>query len=158
MGNLCDHVDQIARQQNRLVVAAFALGLTLRDTKDRLGHVAFYDLVQSSFSMSRRLAENYIALVDTFGDLETKASYLPLQLLLRVAAPTAPAGFRLSVRKRLRQGERPLPSELLTLLIYARNEADVQSQAEKKRLRRRRHLAWRPRTGRRKSGEFTRIT
>ena len=146
-----EHVLRIANQQARLVLEAFAFGRTLHNERDLLGHVRFYRLVEVEFFMSRRSAENYIELVDKFGDMQAIVSYLPLRLLQQISTPKTPADFRVKVRELLRQGKRPASSELAILLISARAEADDIRRTERKRLKRRRSLAWKPRTARAKS-------
>lgn len=141
----------LAGQQARLVEEAIAFGIALREVRDWLGHVRFLKMVAGEFSLSRRAAETYIGLAETFGDLPANVRCLPLHLIQKIAAPTAPAEFRAQLRNLLHQGECPSSSTLLAQFIYAREEADEAKRAEKRALKRRRSLAWRPRARRRQS-------
>ncbi len=109
------------REQNKAAtVAILDIGRDLLAIKAKLGHGVFGKWIEAEFGMTKRTAQNYMALASTFGDKPEIISLLSPTTAFRLSAKSTPDFVRKEVITRIEAGERPDLDEITRKIRVAK--------------------------------------
>jgi len=118
------HADAIRSGLHHQLESIVAVGERLAKVKEVLPHGNFGLWIDAEFGWKARTAQNYLLAAETYGAKTQYVAYLPVNLLYRLQAPSAP-NVRDDLFRMIESGEKPSAEKVETMLLQAREDRRV---------------------------------